>query len=190
MDVSDEQRKDRIRHGALEPINLLIQHAHGAAAATLILAGIDVMATWVDDIPVTRPKQTTSRSGLLTTLTWEGRKVILLLTNGGQPDVLCSTRVGVQSPKHKQTGVRHLAWVIAPRSLPGFIAPFPRYPDTVLVGVDSMAEEYAKGVDRFLAKELAGHRQELIRTRLDDLLEDYPAIPVPRNPSPPTPPLA
>ena len=44
MNVSDEQRKDRIRHGALEPINLLIQHAHGAAAATLILAGIDVMA--------------------------------------------------------------------------------------------------------------------------------------------------
>ena len=44
MDLSDETRKARIRRGILDPIDLLIQRGHVAAAAMLILAGIDAMA--------------------------------------------------------------------------------------------------------------------------------------------------
>src|SRR5438034_9992925 len=44
MDLSGEKLKERIGHGILEPVDLLIQHALGGAAALLILAGIDAMA--------------------------------------------------------------------------------------------------------------------------------------------------
>jgi hypothetical protein len=175
MEVPDEKIRWRIQHNILAPIDLLIEHGHAAAAAMLILAGIDTMAN------VNRPE--CAEEGSATDFKdWVdqyfdvGRRTLPSVPWAGPPissaEWFKARCVMLHEFRIRSEGsLRSLGWVITDKSNPRNIIVFTG--GEMKADLRRMRAEFAKGIEMFLAKELAGSRQTLIRERLDKLVIQY-----------------
>jgi len=177
MALSRDPVANSIRRNMIEPIRLLIEHHYGAAAAILILAGIDAMAN------IARP-ESADHSTPDDFKCWVRQYFHLTGDTEITPDEWWAARnaiihtFGVYSLQHRSSELRILGWYYDIDTGDRQILYDWRHSEMVLVDVGGMFRAFVAGVDRFLEDARAvPEREALIHGRLNELLMHFPFPP-------------